>query len=51
VTNWAGNIPKENALNVAGVPYGKASVDPKTGAVIRKRFGIRHCAGKKYKSH
>jgi len=33
VTNWGGDIPKSNTQNeTAGVPYGKASVDPKTGA-------------------
>jgi YVTN family beta-propeller protein len=34
VTNWGGNIPGENSsVETAGVPYGKAAVDPKTGAI------------------
>ncbi len=33
VTNWAGDIPTTNtAEETAGVPYGKAYVDPRTGA-------------------
>ncbi len=32
VTNWAGSVPDEGDKNVAGVPWGKAKVDPKTGA-------------------
>ncbi len=32
VTNWAGSIPDDNDKNVAGVPWGKAKVDPVTGA-------------------
>lgn len=32
VTNWAGSVPDENDKNVAGVPWGKAKVDPETGA-------------------
>lgn len=34
VTNWGGNIPEENSsVETAGVPYGKATIDPETGAV------------------
>jgi YVTN family beta-propeller protein len=32
VTNWAGAVPGETDKNVAGVPWGNAKVDPKTGA-------------------
>lgn len=32
VTNWAGSVPDKNDLNVAGVPWGSAKVDPRTGA-------------------
>lgn len=32
VTNWAGSIPEQRDKNVAGVPWGKAKVDPETGA-------------------
>jgi YVTN family beta-propeller protein len=31
VTNWAGSVPDNNDLIVAGVPWGSAKVDPKTG--------------------
>jgi len=32
VTNWAGAVPDKNDTNVAGVPWGSAKVDPRTGA-------------------
>jgi len=32
VTNWAGSVPDENDKNVAGVPWGKAKVDPVNGS-------------------
>jgi len=32
VTNWAGSVPEVGDVNVAGVPWGSAKVDPKTGA-------------------
>lgn len=32
VTNWAGGIPEKGDVNVAGVPWGAAKVDPVTGA-------------------
>ncbi len=34
VTNWAGTVPSgKNHEETAGVPYGEAYIDPKTGAV------------------
>ena len=33
VTNWGGSIPEESDTNVAGVPWGKAKVDPETGSI------------------
>jgi YVTN family beta-propeller protein len=32
VTNWAGAVPEQNDVNVAGTPWGKAKVDARTGA-------------------
>lgn len=32
VTNWAGSVPDSADVNVAGVPWGNAKVDPGTGA-------------------
>lgn len=32
VTNWAGSVPDSNDTDVAGVPWGRAKVDPRTGA-------------------
>jgi len=32
VTNWAGSNPDKDDVNVAGVPWGSAKVDPQTGA-------------------
>ena len=32
VTNWAGSVPDKEDVNVAGVPWGSAKVDPQTGA-------------------
>jgi len=32
VTNWAGSVPDKEDVNVAGVPWGSAKVDPETGA-------------------
>ncbi|MCB8994675.1 MAG: beta-propeller fold lactonase family protein [Bacteroidales bacterium] len=32
VSNWAGRIPDASEKNVAGVPWGKAKIDPLTGA-------------------
>ncbi len=33
VTNWAGSVPDQGDADVAGVPWGSAKVDAKTGAV------------------
>lgn len=32
VTNWAGAVPDKSDVDVAGVPWGSAKVDPRTGA-------------------
>lgn len=32
VTNWAGVVPNNAAQQVAGIPYGKVLIDPRTGA-------------------
>ena len=40
VTNWAGSTPVENDKNVAGVPWGKAKVDPETGATSEGTVSI-----------
>lgn len=32
VTNWAGSVPDKSDVNVAGVPWGSAKVDQRTGA-------------------
>ena len=32
VTNWAGETPADTARETAGIPYGKAYIDPQTGA-------------------
>jgi len=32
VTNWAGSHPEKGDIHVAGVPWGSAKVDPRTGA-------------------
>ena len=32
VTNWAGSVPDKSDQNVAGVPWGSAKVDQRTGA-------------------
>ena len=32
VTNWAGSVPDKQDVNVAGVPWGSAKVDPESGA-------------------
>jgi YVTN family beta-propeller protein len=32
VTNWAGSVPDKGDADVAGVPWGSAKVDPRTGA-------------------
>ncbi|MES2798002.1 MAG: alkaline phosphatase family protein [Bacteroidota bacterium] len=48
ITNWAGPVPDStNGMETAGIPWGKAYVDPKTGAmsqgsvsIINKNTGI-----------
>ena len=32
VTNWAGAVPTDPSQAVAGIPYGKVLIDPRTGA-------------------
>jgi len=32
ITNWAGSVPEKDDVNVAGVPWGSAKIDPQTGA-------------------
>ncbi len=32
VTNWAGPVPTDTSRETAGIPYGSAYVDPRTGA-------------------
>ncbi len=32
ITNWAGGIPDESDTNVAGVPWGKAKINPANGS-------------------
>ena len=33
VTNWAGGIPEKSDTDVAGIPWGRAKVDPETGSI------------------
>ncbi|MFM9837796.1 MAG: bifunctional YncE family protein/alkaline phosphatase family protein [Cyclobacteriaceae bacterium] len=41
VTNWAGPVPDPtNGLETAGIPWGSAYVDPKTGAMVRGTVSI-----------
>lgn len=41
VTNWAGPVPDStNGFETAGVPWGSAYVDPKTGAMARGTVSI-----------
>lgn len=41
VTNWAGPVPDAtDGLETAGVPWGSAYVDPKTGAIARGTISI-----------
>ena len=44
VTNWAGSIPGETDKNVAGVPWGKAKIDPETGATREGTVSVFHPA-------
>jgi YVTN family beta-propeller protein len=40
VTNWGGPMPVDTTKETAGVPYGKAYVDPKTGATSRGTVSV-----------
>ncbi len=40
VTNWAGSTPEEGDENVAGIPWGKAKVDPETGATAEGTVSV-----------
>ena len=46
VTNWAGPVPDSaNGLETAGVPWGSAYIDPKTGATARGTVSIIELQG------
>lgn len=40
VSNWAGPLPSDPRLETAGVPYGEAYVDPRTGATLKGSISI-----------
>ncbi|GAB4040429.1 hypothetical protein GCM10028774_45040 [Spirosoma jeollabukense] len=41
ITNWAGPVPDaSNGLETAGVPWGSAYIDPKTGAMARGTVSV-----------
>lgn len=40
VTNWGGPAPVDTTHETAGVPYGKAYIDPKTGAINRGTVSV-----------
>jgi YVTN family beta-propeller protein len=41
ITNWAGPVPDAtNGLETAGVPWGSAYIDPKTGAMARGTVSV-----------
>ncbi|MCX6214594.1 alkaline phosphatase family protein [Spirosoma sp.] len=41
VTNWAGPVPDAtNGLETAGIPWGSAYIDPKTGAMARGTVSV-----------
>ena len=40
VTNWGGPTPTDANAETAGVPYGKAYTDPKTGAINRGSVSV-----------
>ena len=40
VTNWGGETPVDTTRETAGVPYGKAYIDPKTGATDNGSVGV-----------
>ncbi|MEP7252615.1 MAG: alkaline phosphatase family protein [Ginsengibacter sp.] len=40
VTNWAGPVPKDTTRETAGVPYGSAYIDHRTGATSRGTVSV-----------
>ena len=40
VSNWAGPIPADANLEKAGIPYGEAYVDPRTGATLKGTVSV-----------
>jgi YVTN family beta-propeller protein len=40
VSNWAGPIPTDSKLETAGVPYGQAYIDPRTGATLKGTISV-----------
>jgi YVTN family beta-propeller protein len=40
VSNWAGPVPNDSRLETAGVPYGEAYVDPRTGATLKGSISV-----------
>ena len=40
VTNWAGPIPDSTRAEVAGVPWGQAYIDPRTGAMSQGTVSV-----------
>ncbi|RKD87817.1 alkaline phosphatase family protein [Mangrovibacterium diazotrophicum] len=40
VTNWGGEMPVDTTRETAGVPYGKAYIDPKTGAIDNGNLSV-----------
>jgi YVTN family beta-propeller protein len=40
VSNWAGPIPTDVNLEKAGIPYGEAYVDPRTGATLKGTVSV-----------
>lgn len=42
VTNWAGSIPEDTDIHVAGIPWGSAKIDPETGATREGTVSVFH---------
>jgi YVTN family beta-propeller protein len=40
VSNWAGPTPVDSAFETAGVPYGAAYINPRTGATLRGSVSV-----------
>lgn len=40
VSNWAGPVPTDPSLETAGIPYGEAYVDTRTGATLKGSVSI-----------